>query len=172
MDACLRVRAGIYTGRVSVRGVMRTCRSLEDIVPMQGSKRKGRLLRQRSCFRVDRSALRGDLPRFAEPSMSGTTHPNMVFGRIEHFVRAGGTVEAPLLLARVYLFSGLREADVVRELEAQGLAFWRHDYGIIHRRRHVTHLLPASLIGDMVTVIPHPDDDVSSLGFSLVMQLD
>ena len=96
----------------------------------------------------------------------------MVFGRIEHFVRAGGTEDAPLLLARVYLFSGLREADVVRDLEAQGLDFWRHDYCIINRRRYVSHLLPAGLIGDMVTVIPHPNDDVSRLGFSLVMQLD
>ena len=63
--------------------------------------------------------------------MIGTTYPDMVFGRIEHFVRAGGTEDAPLLLARVYLFSGVREADVARELEAQGLAFWRHDYGIL-----------------------------------------
>ena len=104
--------------------------------------------------------------------MSGTTYPDMVFGRIEHFVRAGGTEDAPLLLARVYLFSGLREADVVRDLEAQGLDFWRHDYCIINRRRYVSHLLPAGLIGDMVTVSPHPNDDVSRLGFSLVMQLD
>ena len=171
MDTCLRV-AGIYTGRVSVRGVMRTCKSLEDVAPQQVSNRKARLLRQRLCFRVARSALRGDLPRFAEHSMSGTTYPDMVFGRIQHFVRAGGTEDTPLLLARVYLFSGLCEADVVRDLEAHNLSFWRHDYCIINRRRHVTHLLPASLIGDMVTVIPHPSDDVASLGYSLVMQLD
>ena len=90
------------TPRVSVRGVMRTCKSLEDVAPQQVSNRKTRLLRQRSCFRVARSALRGDLPRFAEHSMSGTTYPDMVFGRIQHFVRAGGTEDTPLLLARAH----------------------------------------------------------------------
>ena len=87
---------------------------------MQVSIRKGRLLLQRSCFRVARSALRGDLPCLAEHSMSGTTYPDMVFERIEHFICAGGTEDAPLIL-RV-LVQWLRETDVVRELEASFLA--------------------------------------------------
>jgi hypothetical protein len=88
-------------------------------LPMQVSIRKGRLLLQRSCFRVARSALRGDLPCLAEHSMSGTTYPDMVFGRIEHFI-VQGTEDAPLIL--LVLVQWLREADVVRELEASFLA--------------------------------------------------
>jgi hypothetical protein len=51
--------------------------------------------------------------------MSGTTYPDMVFGRIEHFI-VQGTEDAPLIL--LVLVQWLREADVVRELEASFLA--------------------------------------------------
>jgi len=38
-----------------------------------------------------------------------------------------------------------------------GTPLWRHDYGVVHSDRHVWHLMPASVIGDIVSVIPHPD---------------
>ena len=166
------VCAGIYTGRVSVRGVKRTCHSLERVVPVEGSTKCVRLLRQRSCFRVERSALRGALPQFDDQSMDGTIHPDVVFGRIEHFVRAGDTVETPLLLARVLLFRGLNEESVGRELAADGVPWWRHDYGVVHMAQHVSHLMPASVIGNMVSITPHPDKRVASRGYCIVMEKD
>ena len=163
---------GIYEGRVSVRGVKRTCESLERVVPVEGSKKRLRLLRQRSCFRVERGALRGALPQFDDQCMGGTIHPDVVFGQIVHFVRAGGTVETPLLLARVLLFRGLNEASLVRELATDGVPLWRHDYGVVHMAQHVSHLMPASVIGDMVSIIPHPDEQVARRGYCLVLQKD
>ena len=67
------------------------------------------------------------------------------------------------MLARVQLFFGLRTSALPANL-------WRHDYGILHRERFTTALIPAGCVGELVAVVPHPAGNRSALGYCLVLR--
>jgi hypothetical protein len=157
-----------------INGVVRSTMLYEktSLSKLPGAIRK----RQRSCFRVRLTDLSiGAIGAPLGGAVGPDHEPDAIIGRIVSFLAIPAALKqasagAGSVLARVRLYHPVPLLDVTCATASADLELWHHNYIFLARKKYITHLLPAHLIGPQVVVIPHVQKPVAKLGYCLVLQ--